>query len=123
MRTGRRQKMQTLDEAILYCGEKAKICRELAILYKDDGLLRTTYYKNEGEYLQFQAYLKELKRLRGSERPKGEWMIQTYSTFPQYQPNEFVCPFCKNVVNRMTKFCSECGADMRGLNKNENSVE
>ena len=112
--------MQTLDEAISLCDEKSKICKELAELYKDETQLYKRYYKVAGEYLEFRTYLKELKRLRESERPKGEWIIQTFSTFPQYQPNEYICPFCKNVVNRMTKFCSDCGADMGGLNRNEN---
>ena len=103
--------MQILDEAISYYDEKGKICRELAILYKN----ATWAHEIEKESLQLNAYLKELKRLRESERPQGEWIIQTYSTFPQYQPNEYVCPFCQNVLNRMTKFCDNCGADMRGL--------
>lgn len=111
--------MQTLDEAISYCDERAKTCRDLAITYIDEIQTREGYFELEREYLVFKVYLKELKRLRESERPKGEWIIQTFSTFPQYQPNEYICPFCKNVVNRMTKFCPDCGADMRGLKKNE----
>jgi len=103
--------MLTLEEDILYCKEKAKICRELAILYKDEALLRTTYYKNEGEYLQFESYLKELKRLRESERPKGEWVVKGQDIY---------CSVCNQEsaynefgASKFSNFCPSCGADMR----------
>ena len=47
-------------------------------------------------------------------RPKGEWRIKALSTFPQYQPDEYICPFCNTIVNYKTNFCHNCGADMRG---------
>lgn len=53
----------TLDEAISYCEEKAKECNE------------KERYELAGEYLQFKVWLKELKRLRESERPQGEWCL------------------------------------------------
>lgn len=53
------------------------------------------------------------------ERSKGEWVCKTKSTFPQYQPDEYKCPFCSHIENRKTKFCCECGADMRGGDKND----
>ena len=46
-------------------------------------------------------------------RPQGEWKVKTLSTFPQYQPDEYECPFCKTIVNYKTNFCHKCGADMR----------
>ena len=45
---------------------------------------------------------------------KGEWKVKTKSTFPQYQPDEYECPFCKTIVNYKTNFCPNCGAEMRG---------
>jgi hypothetical protein len=48
------------------------------------------------------------------ERPQGEWICKTKSTFPQYQPDEYKCPFCGHIENRKTKFCCDCGTDMRG---------
>ncbi len=46
-------------------------------------------------------------------RPQGEWKVKALSTFPQYQPDEYICPFCNTIVNYKTNFCSNCGADMR----------
>lgn len=54
---------------------------------------------------------------RENERPQGEWIIKTISTFPQYQPDEYICPFCNTIVNYKTKFCENCGADMRKARK------
>lgn len=45
---------------------------------------------------------------------KGEWIEKTISTFPQYQPDEYECPFCHHIVNYKTNFCPYCGAYMRG---------
>lgn len=45
---------------------------------------------------------------------KGEWIVKTKSTFPQYQPDEYTCPFCNTIVNYKTNFCPKCGSDMRG---------
>lgn len=47
-------------------------------------------------------------------RLRGEWKVKALSTFPQYQPDEYICPFCNTVVNYKTNFCHNCGADMRG---------
>ena len=49
-----------------------------------------------------------------STRPQGEWKVKALSTFPQYQPDEYFCPFCNTVVNYKTNFCHHCGADMKG---------
>lgn len=43
-------------------------------------------------------------------RPQGEWIVKTISTFPQYQPDEYICPFCHIIVNRRTNYCPNCGA-------------
>jgi len=50
---------------------------------------------------------------------KGEWIVKTISTFPQYQPDEYVCPFCNTIVNYKTDFCHKCGSDMRGGAEND----
>lgn len=46
-------------------------------------------------------------------RKHGEWICKTKSTFPQYQPDEYKCPFCNVIVHRKTNYCEYCGADMR----------
>ena len=48
-----------------------------------------------------------------NQRSRGEWKVKTLSTFPQYQPDEYECPFCRTIVNYRTNFCHHCGADMR----------
>lgn len=48
------------------------------------------------------------------ERPQGEWICVTKSTFPQYQPDEYKCPFCNTIVNYKTNYCHNCGAKMKG---------
>lgn len=48
-------------------------------------------------------------------RVKGEWKNKIRSTFPQYQPDEYECPFCHINVYHKTNFCPNCGADM-GVN-------
>ena len=45
-------------------------------------------------------------------RPQGEWICKTKSTFPQYQPDEYRCPFCNVIVHRKTNYCEYCGAKM-----------
>lgn len=50
---------------------------------------------------------------------KGEWIVKTKSTFPQYQPDEYECPFCKTIVNYKTNYCHNCGAIMKGGNTND----
>lgn len=45
-------------------------------------------------------------------RPQGKWKVKTKSTFPQYQPDEYLCPFCNTIVNYKTNFCHNCGAQM-----------
>ena len=50
---------------------------------------------------------------------KGEWIVKTISTFPQYQPDEYICPFCNTIVNYKTDFCHKCGSDMRGGAEND----
>ena len=45
---------------------------------------------------------------------KGEWIVKTQSTFPQYQPDEYECPFCHIIVHRKTNHCENCGAIMNG---------
>ena len=44
---------------------------------------------------------------------KGEWIVKCKSTFPQYQPDEYMCSFCKTIVTYKTDFCPNCGACMR----------
>lgn len=50
---------------------------------------------------------------------KGEWKVKTISTFPQYQHDEYMCPFCNTVVNYKTNYCPDCGAYMKGGTNNE----
>lgn len=53
--------------------------------------------------------------LKGKEeRPQGEWKVKTLSTFPQYQPDEYSCPFCNTIVNYKTNYCHKCGARLKG---------
>ena len=52
------------------------------------------------------------------DRHQGEWKVKTISTFPQYQPDEYICPFCNIIVNHKTNFCSNCGAKMNKENNN-----
>lgn len=47
-------------------------------------------------------------------RLQGEWICVTKSTFPQYQPDEYKCPFCNVIVHRKTNYCEYCGASMKG---------
>ena len=47
-------------------------------------------------------------------RLQGEWICVTKSTFPQYQPDEYKCPFCNVIVHRKTNYCEYCGASMQG---------
>ena len=47
-------------------------------------------------------------------RKQGEWKVKTISTFPQYQPDEYLCPFCNTIVNYKTNFCPNCGIKMGG---------
>ena len=51
------------------------------------------------------------------ERPQGEWICITKSTFPQYQPDEYKCSECSGPSSIEYYFCPHCGADMRGNNK------
>lgn len=51
-----------------------------------------------------------------NQRPQGEWIVKTLSTFPQYQPDEYECPFCRTIVNYKTNFCHHCGARMQEAN-------
>ena len=52
-----------------------------------------------------------------NERPQGEWICITKSTFPQYQPDEYKCSECSGPSSIEYYFCPHCGADMRGNNK------
>ena len=72
--------------------------------------------KNDFDLLDCPETLMAFLQSRGllNDRPKGEWKVKTISTFIQYQPNEYVCPFCNTIVNYKTNFCPNCGADMRG---------
>ena len=51
------------------------------------------------------------------ERPQGEWICITKSTFPQYQPDEYKCSECSGPSSIEYYFCPHCGADMRDNNK------
>lgn len=46
------------------------------------------------------------------------WIVKTKSTFPQYQPDEYECPYCKKIVNHITNYCPECGTHMKGVTNN-----
>lgn len=43
-------------------------------------------------------------------RPKGAWECGGFC----FSTMSYRCPFCKSKTLERTKFCSECGADMRG---------
>jgi transcription initiation factor IIE alpha subunit len=45
-----------------------------------------------------------------NERPHGEWESGGFC----FSAMSYKCPFCKSKTLERTKFCSECGADMRG---------
>lgn len=53
-----------------------------------------------------------------NEKPQGEWKVKALSTFPQYQPDEYICPFCNTIVNYKTNFCHNCGAQLKGVTDN-----
>lgn len=44
----------------------------------------------------------------------GEWLCITKSTFPQYQPDEYVCSQCNIFCHIKYYFCPFCGAKMKG---------
>ena len=46
------------------------------------------------------------------EKPKGTWESGGFC----FSTMSYKCPFCKSKTLERTKFCSECGADMRGDN-------
>lgn len=50
------------------------------------------------------------------ERPKGEWGKYDFCIITRTQ---YKCSICRTRVLYRSKFCSNCGADMRGGTKNE----
>lgn len=58
--------------------------------------------------------IKSLVDILDKERPQGEWLCVTKSTFPQYQPDEYMCSKCKKFCHIKYYYCPFCGADMRG---------
>lgn len=50
------------------------------------------------------------------ERPRGEWIYKLdVDWIDGERTHYFTCPFCSKIyINKKHKFCSECGADMRG---------
>ena len=48
-------------------------------------------------------------------RPKGAWECGGFC----FSTMSYCCPFCKSKTLERTKFCSECGADMRGGGNND----
>lgn len=49
------------------------------------------------------------------EKPRGKWITKTISTFPQYQPNEYMCPFCRAIKYQKSAFCPNCGAQLTDM--------
>lgn len=45
-------------------------------------------------------------------RSKGEWLVINPQNKIDY-PHEYKCPFCALKTMILTKYCPECGADMR----------
>ena len=98
------KRRMTLDEAITYCDEKAKEYKE------------KERYELMGEYLQFRAWVKELKRLRESERPTGEWIFINRAK----DASSGVCSCCRGLIKPIPLFegeltydyCPLCGAKM-----------
>lgn len=105
-----------LDEAIKHYEEKAKELKEKAesniIEITKEGVIRVYDGKEyvdciecAEEHEQLAEWLKELKALK--ERQQGEW-VKDYKG----QVNSF-CSKCDYEVGKKTKFCPNCGADMR----------
>lgn len=44
-----------------------------------------------------------------NERPHGAWEMGGFC----FSTTSYKCPFCKSKTLERTKFCSECGTDMR----------
>ena len=51
---------------------------------------------------------------KGTECKKGKWEAVKESTFIQYEPSEYQCPFCHTIRHVKTNYCPACGADLRG---------
>lgn len=51
-----------------------------------------------------------VRTLCDEERQKGAWESGGFC----FSTMSYKCPFCKSKTLERTKFCSECGADMRG---------
>ena len=49
------------------------------------------------------------------ERPKGAWECGGFC----FSTTSYRCPFCKTKTLERTKFCPNCGADMRGGQDND----
>lgn len=112
----------TIDEMIKSFEVEAADLRSTAALWKsladEKGLGLPSDYpyviEDAEKWEQLIEWLKDYKRLLKEQRTQGKWIVKTISTFPQYQPDEYICPFCNTIVNHKTNFCSNCGADMRG---------
>ena len=50
-----------------------------------------------------------------TERPQGEWITISKSTYPQVEPDIYECSIChKQKWHCKTNFCPNCGAEMVG---------
>ena len=97
---------------------KKEISNSPLIDFTDDDIFKMIDYAPTVEAYTYEQ-LKELIDLNiklSREKLFGTWVVKTISTFPQYQPDEYMCPFCNTVVNHKTNFCPNCGNDMRGDN-------
>ena len=64
----------------------------------------------------YAEYIKSIPAAEVTEPKQGHWIVKTVIPKSQFQERyrETTCSECKNHVAWPTKFCSQCGAKMRG---------
>lgn len=79
-----------------------------------------TMMKRNSSFWQCLAINKAIESLRQPERTKSKWCrrykedLGTPSSLDSaFDKFEFVCLSCKSIFGKATKYCPNCGADMR----------
>ena len=112
----------TLEQAIEHCEEKVKELKATAKLGRGNpnpfAMLPEECLSCAEEHEQLAGWLKELKKRRANDRPQGEW-IREDKPWGGFGDRVLVltCSKCGESFvyhGNEPKFCSECGADMRG---------